>query len=126
MIKKGQSVTLENLKLSAFLGFALMLLHFSSLKKSEKSSLWTVPFIFIGSFVFVTMLSYLFSLYENSVMKANRGAFYDERPLICEAGALQKKHHYLVSRKESWSVYEEKYFKKDGLLLEIINCEGNQ
>ncbi|OHE18882.1 MAG: hypothetical protein A2525_06090 [Sulfurimonas sp. RIFOXYD12_FULL_36_11] len=113
------------MKLSAFLGFTLMLLHFSSLKKSEKSSLWTVPFIFIGSFVFVTMLSYLFSLYENSVIKANRAAFYDERPLICEAGALQKKHHYLVSIKEGWSVYGEKFFKKDDLLLEIINCESN-
>ncbi len=118
-------MTLENLKLSIFLGFALMLLHFSSLKKSEKSSLWTVLFIFIGSFVFVTTLSYLFSLYENSVIKVNRAAFYDERPLICEAGALQKKHHYLVSIKEGWSVYEDSYFKKDDLLLEIINCGSN-
>lgn len=119
-------MTLENLKLSAFLGFTFMLLHFSSLKKSEKSLLWTVPFIFIGSFVFVTTLSYLFSLYENSAIKVNRAAFYDERPLICEAGALQKKHHYLVSIKEGWSVYEDSYFKKDDLLLEIINCKGNQ
>ncbi len=116
-------MTLENLKLSAFIGFALILLHFSSLKKSEKSSLWTIAFIFIGSFIFVTTLSYLFSLYENSVIKANRGVFYDERQLICEAGALQKKHHYLVSIKEGWSVYEDNYFKKDDLLLEIINCE---
>lgn len=118
-------MTLENLKLSAFLGVALMLLHFSSLKKSEKSSLWTVPFIFMGSFVFVTTLSYLFLLYENSVIKANRGAFYEKRPLICEAGALQKKHHYLVSIKEGWSVYKNSYFKKDDLLLEIIDCESN-
>ncbi|MDD3834362.1 MAG: hypothetical protein PHS42_02710 [Sulfurimonas sp.] len=118
-------MALENLKLSIFLGFALMLLHFSSLKKSEKSSLLMVLFIFIGSFVFVTMLSYLFSLYENSVIKVNRAAFNDERPLICEAGALQKKHHYLVSIKEGWSVYEDSYFKKDDLLLEIINCESN-
>lgn len=118
-------MTLENLKLSAFLGFTLMLLHFSSLKKSEKSSLLTVLFIFIGSFVFVTMLSYLFSLYENSVIKVNRAAFNDERSLICEAGALQKKHHYLASIKEGWSVYEDSYFKKDDLLLEIINCESN-
>jgi hypothetical protein len=117
-------VTLENLKLSAFLGFTLMLLHFSSLKKSEKSSLLTVLFIFIGSFIFVTTLSYLFLLYENSVIKANRAVFYDEHRLICEAGALQKKHHYLVSVKEGWSIYEDNYFKKDDLLLEIINCES--
>lgn len=117
-------MTLENLKLSTFFGVALMLLHFSSLKKSEKFSLWTVLFIFIGSFIFVTTLSYLFLLYENSVIKANQAAFYDEHPLICEAGALQKKHHYLVSVKEGWSIYEDNYFKKDDLLLEIINCES--
>ena len=118
-------MTLENLKLSTFFGVALMLLHFSSLKKSEKFSLWTVLFIFIGSFIFVTTLSYLFLLYENSVIKANQAAFYDEHRLICEAGALQKKHHYLVSIKEGWSIYGEKFFKKDDLLLEIINCESN-
>lgn len=114
---------LEIFKLSAFLGVALMLLHFSSLKKSEKSSLWTVPFIFIGSFAFVIALAYLFALYDNSSIKEKRRAFYDENSFICETGAFKKKEHYLVSINEGWSVYEANYFKKEDLLLEIINCE---
>ncbi|MCK9454745.1 hypothetical protein [Sulfurimonas sp.] len=116
-------MALEIFKLSIILGFALVLLHFSALKKSEKPSLRTVLFIFMGSFVFVTILSYLFALYDNNTIKEKRGAFYDENTFICKTGAFKKKEHYLVSIKEGWSVYEDSYFKKEDLLLEIINCE---
>lgn len=114
---------LETVKLSMILGFSIVLLHFSLLKKGEKSSVRAVAFIFIGSFLFIVTLSYLVWLYENSANKEKIKAFYDENSLICEAGAFQNKQHYIVSIKEDWSVYEENYFKKEGLLLEIINCE---
>ncbi|TKI69024.1 hypothetical protein FCU45_08670 [Sulfurimonas crateris] len=116
-------MALEIFKLSIILGFALVLLHFSALKRGQKPSLWTILFIFMGSFVFVTILSYLFALYDNSAVKEKRRAFYDENSFICETGAFKKKEHYLVSIKEGWSVYEDSYFKKEDLLLEIINCE---
>jgi hypothetical protein len=116
-------VALEIFKLSIILGFALVLLYFSALKKSEKHSLRTIPFIFMGSFIFVTILSYLFELYDNSAVKEKRGAFYDKNTFICESGVFKKKEHYLVSINEGWSVYEDSYFKKEDLLLEIINCE---
>jgi len=77
----------------------------------------------MGSFIFVTILSYFIALYDNSAIKEKRGAFYDENTFICEIGAFKKKEHYLVSIKEGWSVYEDSYFKKEDLLLEIINCE---
>ena len=116
-------MALEIFKLSIIFGFALVLLHFSALKRGQKPSLWTIPFIFMGSFAFVIALAYLFALYDNSSIKEKRRAFYDENSFICETGAFKKKEHYLVFIKEGWSVYEDNYFKKEDLLLEIINCK---
>ena len=82
-----------------------------------------VVFIFIGSFLFITILSSLIAHYENSDAKDKIKAFYDKKAILCKAGALGIKHNYLVLEKDRWSVYEEKFFKKDDLLLEIINCE---
>ncbi|MBE0515742.1 hypothetical protein, partial [Sulfurimonas sp.] len=84
-------MALEIFKLSIILGFTLVLLHFSALKKNQKPSLRTIPFIFMGSFVFVTILSYFFALYDNSAIKEKRRAFYDENTIICETGAFKKK-----------------------------------
>lgn len=114
---------LETVKLSMILGFSIVLLHFSLLKKGEKSSVRAVAFIFIGSFLFIVTLSYLVWLYENSANKEKVRAFYHKNSLICETGVLQNKQHYIVSIKEGWSIYDDKYFKKEDLLLEIINCE---
>ncbi|WP_310440974.1 hypothetical protein [Sulfurimonas sp.] len=114
---------LETFKLSIILGFSVVLLHFSLLKKDEKSSVGAVVFIFIGSFLFIVMLSYLVSLYEKSDSKEKIEAFYNGKTVVCKAGALGIKQNYLVLEKEGWSVYEEEFFKKDDLLLEIINCE---
>lgn len=115
----------QNFKLSIILGFSIMLLHFSLLKKGEKSSLKAVLYIFIGSYLFIMIVSSLIAFYEKSDAKEKIKAFYNGKTIICKAGALQKKHHYLVSIKEGWSVYKDNYFKKNDLLLEIINCESN-
>jgi hypothetical protein len=114
---------IETFKLSIILGFSVVLLHFSLLKKGEKSSVGAVVSIFIGSFLFITVLSSLIALYENSDAKDKIKAFYDGKAVLCKAGALGIKHNYLVLEKEGWSVYDNRFFKKDDLLLEIINCE---
>ncbi len=114
---------LQTFKLSILLVFSLLLLYFSLLKKGEKFSMRVIAFIFIGSFLFITILSSLIALYENSDAKDKIKAFNDGKTVLCKAGALGIKHNYLVLEKEGWSVYEEEFFKKDDLLLEIINCE---
>ncbi|MDD2651636.1 MAG: hypothetical protein PHX44_01130 [Sulfurimonas sp.] len=114
---------IEIFKLSVMLVFSLLLLYFSLLKKGEKFSMRVVAFIFIGSFLFITILSSLIALYENSDAKDKIKAFYDKKTVLCKAGALGIKHNYLVLENEGWSVYDDRFFKKDDLLLEIINCE---
>lgn len=113
----------QNFKLSLMLILSLLLLYFSLLKKSKKPSLQVVISIFIGSFLFITIFSSLIALYEDSKTKEKIKAFYNAKAVLCKAGALGIKHNYLVLEKEGWSVYNEEFFKKDDLLLEIINCE---
>lgn len=112
----------QNFKHSLLFAFSLLLLHFSLLKKGEKSSLKAVLFIFIGSYLFIMMLSSLIALYEKSDAKEKIKSFYHGKTIICKTGAF-KKNNYLVLEKEKWSVYKDEFFKKDDLLLEIINCE---
>lgn len=115
----------QNFKLSIILGFSIMLLHFSLLKKGEKSSLKAVLYIFICSYLFIMIVSSLIAFYEKSDAKEKIKAFYNGKTIICKTGALKRKQSYLVFNKEGWSVYEDNYFKKNDLLLEIINCESN-
>lgn len=117
---------LETFKLSVVLGFSIVLLHFSLLKKGEHSSVGAVVFIFMGSFLFIGTLSYLVSLYEKSDSKEKIEAFYNEKRVICQTRVPRNKEYYLVSKNEGWSVYEEEFFKKDDLLLKIINCEEKE
>mgnify|MGYP006909082867 CR=1 FL=1 len=116
----------QNFKLSLILGFSIVLLHFSLLKKGEKSSLKAVLYIFMGSYLFITIVSSLIALYEKSDAKEKIKAFYNGKTIIYKTGALKRKQNYLVLKKEGWSIYEDEFFKKDDLLLEIINCEAKE
>lgn len=69
-----------------------------------------IPFLFLkGAFYFTNIL--------NTDEKIE--LFYKNRKFICSS----LNSNYLVSKNSQWKIFNDKYFKKDDLLIDISKCK---
>lgn len=123
--------TQEQLKGIVFLSIAISLLYYarrsnkknSSNKNSIKTIIKPMAIILVISVVIVLTLSYIDKLITDYTNTLKIEHFGKNKELICSSKSISS---YFVSIKEGWSIYEDRYFKKADLLIDISACKTDK